>query len=216
VIRCVFRNNWAGGGGAIGSVQGSQPLIKQCLLFDNAAASNGAAIAGFGAMLTLTNCTITGNKAGFPGAGVWSAATGSLRMDNCILWSNVDSSGAVTVEVAQMLAGSNRTEVNYCCVQGWTGMWTGTDSFGLNPLFADPDNSDFHLRSAGGRWDAKLAQWVYDTVTSPCIDAGDPALPLGDEPVVRPDAPIGAQATNTRINVGAYGGTAEASVASYD
>jgi hypothetical protein len=42
---------------------------------------------------------------------------------------------------------------------------------------------------------------VKDDVTSPCIDAGDPNSPVGEEPF-----PNGG-----RINMGAYGGTAEAS-----
>jgi len=44
--------------------------------------------------------------------------------------------------------------------------------------------------------------WVYDDVTSPCIDTGNPGCPLGDEP---------NDANNVRINMGAYGGTAEVS-----
>ena len=47
-----------------------------------------------------------------------------------------------------------------------------------------------------GGWD-----WVQDEVTSPCIDAGDPASPVSEEPL-----PNGG-----RINMGVYGGTAEAS-----
>ena len=42
---------------------------------------------------------------------------------------------------------------------------------------------------------------MIDEVTSPCIDAGDPMSPIGREPF-----PNGG-----RINMGAYGGTAEAS-----
>lgn len=45
-----------------------------------------------------------------------------------------------------------------------------------------------------------------DDVTSPCIDAGDPNSPVGDEPM-----PNGG-----RVNMGAYGGTAEASKSPYD
>lgn len=37
----------------------------------------------------------------------------------------------------------------------------------INPLFADPDNYDYHLRSEGGRWNGET--WVLDNVTSPCI-----------------------------------------------
>ncbi len=60
---------------------------------------------------------------------------------------------------------------------------------------------DDHLKSTAGRWDPLIRDWVRDEVSSPCIDAGDPALPVLDEPV-----PHGG-----RINMGAYGGTAEAS-----
>jgi len=62
-------------------------------------------------------------------------------------------------------------------------------------------DGDYHLKSQAGRWDPKTQSWVKDNVTSPCIDAGDPMSPIGLEPF-----PNGG-----RINIGAYGGTAEAS-----
>ena len=57
------------------------------------------------------------------------------------------------------------------------------------------------MRSQAGRWDPVSESWVQDDVTSPCIDAGDPNSPIGHEPF--PNGGI--------INMGAYGGTAEAS-----
>lgn len=60
---------------------------------------------------------------------------------------------------------------------------------------------DYHLKSQAGRWNPMSQSWVIDDVTSLCIDAGDPNSPVGDEPV--PNGGI--------INMGAYGGTAEAS-----
>ncbi len=75
------------------------------------------------------------------------------------------------------------------------------DNIQVDPLFADPNAGDFHLLSRTGRWDPIGAVWIEDYATSPCIDAGDPASPVGHEP-----APNGG-----RINLGAYGGTAEAS-----
>ena len=48
---------------------------------------------------------------------------------------------------------------------------------------------------------ASSHSWINDDVTSPCIDAGDPANPVAEEP-----SPNGG-----RINIGAYGGTSEAS-----
>jgi hypothetical protein len=62
-------------------------------------------------------------------------------------------------------------------------------------------DGDYHLKSQAGRWDANEGRWTKDEVTSPCIDAGDPASPIGLEPF--PNGGI--------INMGAYGGTAEAS-----
>jgi hypothetical protein len=52
-----------------------------------------------------------------------------------------------------------------------------------------------------GRYDPQFTGWVYDTQRSPSVDAGDPTSPVAEEP-----PPNGA-----RINMGAYGGTSEAS-----
>ena len=65
--------------------------------------------------------------------------------------------------------------------------------------FADAASGDFHLKSAAGRWNG--ATWVKDTVTSPCIDAGEASAAYANEP-----SPNG-----NRANMGAYGNTAEAS-----
>jgi len=74
---------------------------------------------------------------------------------------------------------------------------------GPNPmLFADPNHGDFHLRSERGRYMPQLKLWVLDTATSPGIDGGDPNDPVGAEP-----SPNGG-----RINIGAYGGTSQASL----
>ena len=48
---------------------------------------------------------------------------------------------------------------------------------------------------------------VLDSVTSRCIDAGNPGSPLADEQ---------ENINNVRINMGAYGGTAEASIPPQD
>jgi hypothetical protein len=79
-----------------------------------------------------------------------------------------------------------------------------------NPFFADEGaggygstwtSEDLHLKSGAGRWDPNTQAWVNDDVNSSCIDAGDPCDAIGFEP-----NPNGA-----RINVGAYGGTGQAS-----
>ena len=74
-----------------------------------------------------------------------------------------------------------------------------------DPLFADPDNGDFHLKSKYGRYVAQGDDWVTDSVTSPCIDTGDP-----DEYPRAELTPNG-----NRINMGAYGGTPYASLSGW-
>jgi len=59
------------------------------------------------------------------------------------------------------------------------------------------------LRQAG-RWDPASQMWVQDQVSSLCIDAGDPNFPVGPE--LAPNGSV--------INMGAYGGTARASLSS--
>ncbi len=57
------------------------------------------------------------------------------------------------------------------------------------------------MRSEAGRWDPVSKTWIQDSVTSVAIDAGNPMDPVGSEPF--PNGGI--------INMGAYGGTSEAS-----
>jgi len=74
-----------------------------------------------------------------------------------------------------------------------------SENFSADPLFAA--ETDFHLKSHGGRWDAAQNKWVFDTVTSPCLDAGNPSSVYTNE--VYPNG--------GRINIGPYGNTTEAS-----
>ncbi|MBN2590594.1 MAG: PD40 domain-containing protein [Sedimentisphaerales bacterium] len=71
-----------------------------------------------------------------------------------------------------------------------------------SPMFVDPENGDYHLKSERGRYWPEHDVWVLDNVTSPCIDAGDPL----DEPANEP-MPNGGF-----LNMGAYGGTPYASM----
>ncbi|MCB1568121.1 MAG: hypothetical protein KDI69_04795 [Xanthomonadales bacterium] len=76
---------------------------------------------------------------------------------------------------------------------------TGVGNFLNNPRFVDSQNGDYHLQSIGGHYTAN--GWVNDATTSPAIDAGNPASSFANEP-----APNGG-----RINLGAFGNTAQAS-----
>jgi hypothetical protein len=63
-------------------------------------------------------------------------------------------------------------------------------------------DGDYHLMSQVGRWDPITETWVSDDVISPCVDAGNPTSAWRNELL-----PNGK-----RINMGAYGGTPEASM----
>ena len=83
-----------------------------------------------------------------------------------------------------------------------------THSIGRDPAFADAANADFHLKSFGGRWLPSPGEWIIDFDThSPCVDAADPYI-FTDDLSFEPE-PNGG-----RKNMGADGGTSQASKAS--
>jgi hypothetical protein len=128
---------------------------------------------------TITNVTVAGNVYGLEAYG------GSLpRVSNSIFWGNAESD----------LYGCDAT---YSCVERGGN---GPGNFRRDPLFVDAENGDYHVRSARGRYWPVYDVWVLDDVTSPCIDAGDPAADFSGEP----------QPNGGRLNVGAHGGTAYA------
>jgi hypothetical protein len=127
----------------------------------------------------VSNCTIVRN-----------AETGISEGTPAILNSIIYDNGI-------QITGSS-AEVEYSDIEGG---FPGEGNMDVDPLFADADNGDYHLKSHMGRYDPNTQIWIVDDVTSPCIDAGDPTSPIGLEP-----SPSGG-----RINMGAYGGTVEAS-----
>ena len=62
--------------------------------------------------------------------------------------------------------------------------------------------ADYHLCSQAGRWDPSSQTWVQDDIDCPCVDAGDPDWDWTGEIWPHGD----------RINMGAYGGTPQASM----
>ncbi|MFC1653102.1 hypothetical protein ACFL3F_05215, partial [Planctomycetota bacterium] len=92
------------------------------------------------------------------------------------------------------LAGAGSLFVDPCFAA--PGYWSNVND--PNALWVP---GDYPLKSSAGRWDSVHKIWINDDVTSLCIDAGDPNTPVAMEP-----APNG-----NIINMGAYGGMAEAS-----
>ena len=180
----VTRANGHGGG-----LHQCHGIIQNNVICENSAQGWGGGIYySYGAI--IQNNTICHNSGSY-GGGLSRCIYGDTVIRNCILWGNT-----CTRDGAQIY---HSEPIYFSCIEGWTG--EGLSNISTDPLFADPNNGDYHLKSRAGRWDASSQSWVQDTVTSPAIDAGDPADPIGYEPF--PNGGI--------INMGAYGGTAEAS-----
>jgi len=218
---CVFTSNTVVfDGGGMANWQDSNSRLSNCTFSGNRA-NFGGAVSNYEADLTLTNCTFTGNRSpvcNTLGGRILGVCGGSVRVSNCIFWDGPE-------EIWNNPPGW-RIEIVYCNIDSSAlavydpceaVMW-GPGNVDTDPWFADPGywdpngtpgdpnddfwvTGDYHLKSQAGRWNPQSQSWVKDDVTSPCIDAGDPNSPIGHEPF--PNGGI--------INIGAYGGTAEAS-----
>lgn len=190
-------------------------IISNCVITDNPnCASCGPlfpVIFDCGGL--IKNCTIANNASGI------SISGGKLlTMQNCIIYNNGGSQ-------IQVLSGS-ALDISYCDLQDGLGgiagngavNW-GSGNIDTDPCFADVADGDYHLKSEGWQWTRYLvhdSHWTYDDVTSRCIDAGNPGSPLDNELLTIPDDPNHDWGVNLRLNMGAYGGTAEASMPPYD
>lgn len=231
VRNCVFSGNSSNNyGGGMYNQRYSNPMVFNCTFIGNSAsattctfAENTASASG-GAMLNgihsvnLNNCVFTRNSAAGVGCAMYNISESNIKATNCTFSGNTGGSGgmihnqdSVSILTNCILWGNTGLEfynygtgsatVSYCDVQGG---YYGTGNINTDPCFANPDANDFHLKSQVGRWDLNTQTWVQDDVTSPCIDAGNPGSPLGNEPRLGDE-------DNIRINIGAYGGTTEAS-----
>ena len=207
-----------GKGDTAGAVRcaGSSPTIANCLIVGNQADDPyGGVVYCTGSDAVFVNCTIADNIAGAKGTGIYMSNSNVVFV-NCIIWANAPSDSFP----GGRYDGGSRPGMTY------TDMVNAPFAAGniaADPLFAQPGRwadpndpnvavppdaaggvwveGDYHLKSQAGRWDPVAESWVLDDITSPCIDAGDPNSLVGDEPLLN----------GGRINMGAYGGTTEAS-----
>jgi len=201
---------WAKKGGRL--IIYNYPTVANCVIVENS--QHGIS----GGIPTITNCTIAVNAlCGI--SSFKSTVSNSIIYYNGIDYNGIDSDG---VQIESNLDA----EVTYTDVQGG---WQGQGNIDEIPCFVEPGfgfvnlngtpedvNDDFwvwvpgdyHLRSRAGRWHPNrqtqpaAAGWVHDVLSSPCIDAGNPDSDWTEELL-----PNGE-----RINMGAYGGTPQASM----
>ena len=223
VTDCTFISNEAGSGGAVCIGDSNNPTFAGCLVMYNRAESKGAGFYNVGASPTLINCLIVNNKSSRYGGAMSNDNHSDVILTNCTIAYNYAESyvgGILNNSSNPIITNSifwgngqppraepyvhisgGAPEISYCCIENLPPEFEGSGNFETNPLFADPEASDYHLKSQGGRWDPNSQSWILDSVTSLCIDAGDMESLFGLEPF--PNGGI--------INMGAYGGTAEAS-----
>jgi len=216
IVNCRFVGNRARSGGGISNDVGEdgacRPRLVGCVFVGNRA-QWGAGMCSSGSdgkcVATITGCTFSDNVAEQAGGGLCAFGDDGeceLRIDNCILWGNspdeiyVGESDVVAVhsDIQGGRQGQGNIDADPCFAE--PGYWdlNGTPEDANDDAWVD---GDYHLQSQAGRWSPNNQSWVIDDITSPCIDAGDPMTPIMHEPF--PNGGI--------INMGAYGGTAEAS-----
>ena len=130
------------------------------------------------------------------GGGVYMETFSKATFTNSIFWNNGNDvfygESGCSVTVNNSIAPSTCGGPTQCSIGTNVTMPSAID-------FADEANADFHEKSTAGRW--SKGSFVNDDVTSAAVDKADPAASVGSEP-----APNGG-----RANLGAYGGTSQAS-----
>jgi parallel beta-helix repeat protein len=162
---------------------GASPEITNCLIENNSC--NGIELRD-GSNPIITNCEISSNTY------YNNAGTNSIQIEN----------DAETITYSDVQCGwpcEGNIDAAPCFAE--PGFWN------LNGTLDDVTDDywipgDYHLRSQAGRWHPGSQSWVLDVLTSPCIDAGNPDSDWITEPALNGD----------RINMGAYGGTPQASM----
>ncbi len=221
IDNCAITDNrcWASGGGIFtwGEDSNTVSVITNCVIAYNVGGFSGAMNSGCNSFVEIENCTITNNIGAYPYVsegqpiGGLECYFGSASVTNSIIWGNIGLSiGTSDMDVNDV---NDIVVVTYSDIQMFdsngvinpVAVWDGEGNINEDPLFADLELPDYHLKSSSGRWDPEdpLNQqgWVFDSITSPCIDKGDPSSNYSLEP-----APNGG-----RINMGAYGNTRQAS-----
>ena len=144
---CVFVGNSSDLSG--GGVWSYATEFDNCVFFGNTAGTGAAFVAVVA--VTLRHCTLTQNVATDPTGGIISITPVPVTVENSIIWSNTAS------QLFELTAQSSSLTANFSNIQGGQ---PGTGNIDADPLFVDISSGDFHLRP-----------------DSPCVGAGDGALP---------------------------------------
>jgi hypothetical protein len=246
LVNCTFIHNHAerGGGGMYNSF--SNPTVINCTFFGNSTGNFGGGMANGNSSPELTNCIFWGNTDGggtgtdelaqiyggtisvtFSCIQDWTGAlggTGNIGVDPCFVDTDNDDyhlksqAGRWKPSDYTNLDATGDGFINLFDFTVFAKFWQKKGE----SIPVDLDNSgavdlsDLALLLDNYLMNYLPGVWVFDNVTSRCIDVGNPGSPLGEEMLSVSDDPNKEWGQNLRINIGAYGGTAEASTPPYD
>jgi serine protease len=145
----------AGGGIALDV---SDATIFSNVIYANSSGKGGGIYCSSFNEAVIINNTISGNIS-FRGGALYCGESSAPVLKNNILWADSASEEGFEIYVHETAAPA----IEYCDIQGG---WIGTGNIDIDPYFRDPDSADFHLSSID----------CGDTLESPCIDTGHPAI----------------------------------------
>ncbi len=164
-INCAFSDNQAFKTDGLAFDYNSSTTMTGCSITQH----EGAGFHSYSnAMVSLTNCIITGNR-----PGLFCGDSSHLEVNHCTITRNRGSSiGSglyfwgdgvrhITNSIIwnlgpEIYIDSGTTEITYSCIQGG---WPGTGNISALPDFVNANDDDYHLLDG-----------------SPCIDRGDPSV----------------------------------------
>ena len=190
------RIDWGYGGGGGILCQFSSADIKGNIITDNEAPEGGGVMVNRLSTPFMENNTIVGNTASNQAGGILCSIEASGVVVNTILWDNeaptgpeifvgkTDYPSTLVISYSDIDGGISSVAV----ADGNTLEW-GDGMIDVVPRFRDRDGRDFHLTALA----------CGDTLDSPCIDTGTPAVA---DTLLDCDWGLGT----TRSDIGAYSG----------
>ncbi|MEN6578934.1 MAG: right-handed parallel beta-helix repeat-containing protein [Phycisphaerales bacterium] len=224
ISHCIISGNGPCGATVVKDVHGR---ISNCLIVDNTTFHDCGVLPVVSGFTELVNCTIANNLSAI------DMSTDSPVIHNCIVYGNQ----TLQTVTGTATRGGSLPTISYCLVEDFSRSSSGI--IDADPCFVQPGSwveestgtatrgspasrqwilaeGDYRLKTEGWRWSPQPihgSHWYFDAMTSPAVDAGDPMDGLGEELERAPDDPEGIWGVNHAIDLGAYGGTTQASLA---
>ncbi len=239
ISHCIISGNGPCGATVVKDVRGS---VANCLIVDNATFHDCGVLPVVSGCPVLINCTIANNISGIALDCADPPRIDQIVIRNCIIWNNQGNEQVQILNRYQATIAQVEYDLieNWRAAGGLAGVSGESTLLGDDPAFVQPGSwkgppvravrgpgvtitpqkvlveGDYHLKSEGWRWNNGApvhgSSWYFDTTTSPAVDAGDPMDSLEEELERVPGDPQGEWGFNHAIDLGAYGGTKEASL----